>query len=119
MGADKIHIQLALSDKTYQDALVRILSRNLEWEVETVYQPDFKREGLVVIDDVIFSLLNTVIEQPERVVIVASGKQRILTQAWRCGIQAIIPQDQPPAIVALSIMSAALRYLTRHSRTAS
>jgi len=104
-------VQLSMADSQYANAVREALSRSCAWHIEAVENPDFSRQGVMVLDEEAFARLPLPLSNPGRVVLIARKEPQApqLAQAWEAGIVSVVSEEDPINTVLLAIMAAALR----------
>ena len=67
-------IQIAIANASYATALRDLLARNAGWRILSVEAPDLRIEGVVVVDTQALDRLPSVIENPQRVVLITPNE---------------------------------------------
>lgn len=112
-------VQLVIADGAYAHAVREALARTCACTVETVAQPDFACQGVLVLDEGAFEKLSFPVSHPERVVLITRKAPRLLEQAWEAGIVSVVSDEDPLNTVMLAIMAASLRVGKPHSGVAA
>jgi hypothetical protein len=86
-----------------------LLARNAGWRILSVEAPDLRIEGVVVVDTEALDRLPSVIENPQRVVLITPNEPSHLAKAWEAGIVSVVFADDPMNTAILAIMAARLR----------
>jgi hypothetical protein len=102
-------IQIAIANASYATALRDLLARNAGWRILSVEAPDLRIEGVVVVDTQALDRLPSVIENPQRVVLITPNEASHLAKAWEAGIVSVVFADDPMNTAILAIMAARLR----------
>jgi len=102
-------VQLALRNAPYASVLAEILANTRTCNLEWVDKPDPQKYGVLVVNEKTLDDLWEPIERPERVVLVAPNEARHLERAWNAGIRSVVLDSDPPRIIALAVLAAALR----------
>jgi hypothetical protein len=75
----------------------------------SVEAPDPRIEGVIVVDTQSLDRLPSVIENPQRVVLITPNAAPHLAKAWEAGIVSVVFEDDPMNTAILAIMAARLR----------
>jgi hypothetical protein len=102
-------IQIAIANASYSTALRDLLARNAGWRILSVEAPDPRIEGVIVVDTQSLDRLPSVIENPQRVVLITPNEAPHLAKAWEAGIVSVVFEDDPMNTAILAIMAARLR----------
>lgn len=102
-------IQVAIANASYATALRDLLARNAGWRILSVEAPDPRMEGVIVVDSKSIDGLPSMIENPQRVVLITPNEAPHLAKAWEAGIVSVVFEDDPINTAILAIMAARLR----------
>jgi hypothetical protein len=102
-------IQVAITNSSYATALRDLLARNAGWRILSVEAPDPRMEGVIVVDTQALDRLPSLIENPQRVVLITPNEAPHLAKAWEAGIVSVVFEDDPMNTAILAIMAARLR----------
>ncbi len=109
-------IQVAIANASYATALRNLLARNEGWRILSVEAPDPRMQGVIVVDSKSIDGLPSVIENPQRVVLITPNEAPHLAKAWEAGIVSVVFEDDPINTAILAIMAARLRVNKAASR---
>lgn len=106
-------VQLAISDATFRDALMHMLSDSDGSDVVCVDDPDPARNGVLVVDPEHLNRLALPLPRPERVVVVTGdtpgNMEDTLDHAWKAGVHSVVSSKEPVGTAVLAVQSARLR----------
>ena len=105
-------IQLALSDRSYGEALCRSLAddrgfRDCRIELVSIPQPQIA--DVLVIDGQALEHITLPLPHPERVVLITQNTTEQLTRAWKAGIVSVIFEHESLSTALLAILAARYR----------
>lgn len=100
-------VQLAIRDSEYAQSLRTSLLRDGTHRVFVVEQPDFRLDGVVVVDGARLDHLS--VQEPERFVVIAQKNSESLSQLWNAGIRHVVFEGDSANTAQLAIIAAELR----------
>jgi hypothetical protein len=102
-------IQLALHNSDYAQSLRNLLLRDGAHRVFIVDQPDFRLDGVVVIDGRRIENLSILDREPERFVVVTPKNSDRLERIWDAGVRHVVFEGDSPNTAHLAIIAAEMR----------
>jgi len=97
-------VQILLQNETYARALGTLLAREGVYEVWRVLEPDFDREGVIVADRKALERYPALIQQPERLVLIAPNDPELMRELWEHEVRNLVFESDPPSTAVLAIL---------------
>ena len=100
-------VQLLVQTESYAKTLSALLSRE-GFEVVRSVAPDFSRAGAIVADRPALDRNPSLLEHPDRVVLIAPNDPKFLALLWRHNVRSVVFDTDPPSTVCLAILGTEL-----------
>ncbi len=97
-------VQILLRNESYARVLASLLAREGVYEVVRVSEPDFGRDGVVVADRWGLEQYPALLEQPQRLVLIAPKDPDFMAQVWEHDVPSVVFESDPPSTAALAIL---------------
>jgi hypothetical protein len=97
-------VQILLQNDTYARALGTLLAREGVYEVWRVTEPDLDRDGVIVADRKALERYPALIQQPQRLVLIAPNDPELMRELWEHDIRSLVFESDPPSTAVLAIL---------------
>ena len=101
-------VQVLVQRETYAGALSSLLAREGVYQVARVSAPDFERDGVIVADRHALDRYPSLLQHPERLVLIAPNDPNLLSLLWEYNVRSVVFESDPPSTAVLAILGADL-----------
>lgn len=105
------NVQIVIADREYAAELDALLVRDGRHRVYRDSEPDFGRDGVIVMDLAHFEKLACEVHRLDQIVLMVPRDEQCLRRAWDAGLQSVVYNDEPPRTLLLAVMAAELRHM--------